>query len=126
MLVSNTDQNESFTVEIERKIKSLPHMVTDDAWIQFLQDHYQELKEHSTYIQLTEAILYRYRYRISDYLLEQHNLRLGPEQAFRVVNRLHNDMDFNLGLLGVWVPDISYVTELRHRYSTNIAMSKRN
>lgn len=126
MLTSSTSENVSFVETIYDKINQHTHTVCEDEWIHFLQDHYLELKEHSTYVALNEATLYRYRYRIADYLAEQHNMKFGTEQAFRIVNRLHNDQDFKLGLLGVWVPDVSYVSSLRHRYSTNKAMEKRN
>lgn len=118
MITSSTDRNTSFVDRIGKLISRASLHIADDAWVHFLQDHYTQLKENSTYVTLDEKTLLRFRYRISDYLTDKQ-YQLGIDQAFRVVNRLHSDLDFNLSLTGVYLPDMRYVSELRKIYGTN-------
>lgn len=115
---STHERNTSFTSYLKQKISRQKQMVLEDDWIIFLQDHKEIIKENSTWEELTEATMKRYQYRIRDFLLDRKH-QFGMEQAFRVVNRLHSDMDFVMGLDGVWIPNDKYITELRDQYYTN-------
>lgn len=118
MQISSTERNTSFTNTIDGLISRDTQHVPEKAWVHFLQDHYVLLLQHSVYVVLDEKALLRYQYRISDYLRDT-GLTLGADQAFRVVNRLHSDLDFNMSITGVYLPSEDYVDELRKLYATN-------
>ena len=50
---------------------------------------------------------------------------MGTDQAFRVVNKLHSEMEFTLDLGEVYIPDAAYVRELRNKYTTVKAQQNR-
>ena len=118
MQISSTERNESFTVTIDTLSSRARLHVPEPDWVHFLQDHFEKLRENSTYMTLDEKTMLRYQYRISDFLNDLQKT-LGCDQAFRIANRLHSDLDFNLSLEGVHIPSEAYLSELRMRYLTN-------
>lgn len=124
MQISTSEFNASFSTVIDKLFKRETQNLTDDDWIHFLQDHRDLIKKTSKYLELDEQTMYRYRYRIRDFLTNKGYV-LGAEQAFRVVNRLDSDLDFDLTLTGVWMPDDSFISELRRKYATNLAKQKK-
>lgn len=120
MLISNTSSDTSFSRWINQKSKSQKYSnhLTDDGWIQYLLDHRKWLRERSVRVILTEATMLRYRYRIRDFLTHIDYARADSDQAFRIINRLHGDIDFNLDLRYVYVPRSTDVSELRKSYNT--------
>ena len=121
MQVSSSDRNVSFTEAIGTLVDRQTQHVQDSEWIHFLQDHFEQLRANSTYFPLDETTMLRFQYRILDFLTEQKYV-LGIDQAFRIVNRLHNDQEFNTSLTGVYLPDSTFVSELRRKFVTNKAM----
>lgn len=115
---SSSASNESYVKTIEEMENLQRLALPDNDWIQFLLDHRSVIVEHSELTQLTPEVMYRYRYRIRDYLHEVHNDNVGMEQIFRIINRLYNDLDFNLQLTHAYVPDRTYCLNLRKRYNT--------
>ena len=102
MYISNSKTNTSFSNSIYKSINSEYLHMADPAWILFLQDHRDLIKSHSTTYTLTE---------------EMHSFaRL--DQAFRVVNKLHSEMEFTLELGTVYVPDAAYIQVLRNEFMT--------
>lgn len=125
MLISSSTSNVSMSSELKERLNRETLSLPNDEWIQFLMDHRELIKDHSKVYTLTEEIMYQYRYRIQDYLVEVHKMQKGMDQAFRIVNRLYNDMDFDLKLTEVWVPDNGYIRDLRREYQTCQAIKKR-
>ena len=121
MQISSSERNTSFTAVIESLVARETQHVQDPEWIHFLQDHFEQLRASSTYLALDEATMLRFQYRIADFLAEKKYV-LGIDQAFRIVNRLHNDQDFNVSLTGVFLPNSIFVSELRRKFVTNKAM----
>ena len=121
MQISSTERNESFVTTIDYLSTKHTAHVAEAEWVHFLQDHFEQLRANSTYVTLNEQTMYRYRYRICDFL-ESVPVSRGCDQAFRIVNRLHNDLDFNLSLEGVYIPDERFISELRVRYVTSKAI----
>lgn len=119
MLRSESDNNYSYTTDIAKRISNQNLCVSEDAWITFLQDHRYLLRENSNIIYLTEAIMNRHQYCIRSFLKEQTDEGTANlEQAFRIANKLHSEMEFTIELGYVYVPTVSYVTELRNAYTT--------
>lgn len=125
MYVSNANTNRSFAATIRSNLNGRPFHLTESAWIRFLQDHLVLLRQHSTVVQLTEATMNRYQYCINSFLEEDQNQVVGTDQAFRVVNKLHSEMEFTLDLGEVYIPDAAYVRELRNKYTTVKAQQNR-
>lgn len=125
MYVSNANTNRSFASTIRSNLSGRPFHLTESAWIRFLQDHLVLLRQHSTVVQLTEATMNRYQYCINSFLEEDQNQVVGTDQAFRVVNKLHSEMEFTLDLGEVYIPDAAYVRELRNKYTTVKAQQNR-
>ena len=121
MQVSSSDRNVSFTEAIGFFSYRQKQYFKDSYFIHFLQDHFEQLRVNSTYFPLDETTMLRFQYRILDFLTEQKYV-LGIDQAFRIVNRLHNDQEFNTSLTGVYLPDSTFVSELRRKFVTNKAM----
>ena len=125
MYVSNANTNRSFATTIRSNLNGRPFHLTESARIRFLQDHLVLLRQHSTVVQLTEATMNRYQYCINSFLEEDQNQVVGTDQAFRVVNKLHSEMEFTLDLGEVYIPDAAYVRELRNKYTTVKAQQNR-
>ena len=119
LMVSDSSSVTSYSTTIDSYIDQEPLNITDPDWFQFLLDHRQLIRENSIENILTEEVMYVHRYRIRKYLKSLKNYSPDLELAFRVVNRLGSNMDFNLSLQSVYVPDKRYVTELRRKYNTN-------
>ena len=125
MYVSNATTNKPFTNTIRAHLRERPFHLTESDWIQFLQDHRILLRQHSTIVSLTEALMNRYQYCINSFLQENQNTVVGMDQAFRVANKLHSEMEFTLALGEVYVPSVTYVRELRNKYTTLKAQKNR-
>lgn len=125
MQISNTERNVPYTKQIERTLNNEILSLPSDEWIQFLLDHREELLKRSTHVALTEEVMYRYRYRILDYLHDVHGHTQGADQAFRIINRFHSDMDFDLDLKECWVPSREQLTQYRSSYQTNLVRQKK-
>lgn len=124
-MLSNSTANRSFRDEVDTTINRETLSLANDAWIQFLLDHRSMIIEHSKLVEISQETLYRYRYRIRDYLKEVHSDNYGLDQIFRIINRLYNDLDFNLTLTHVYVPDTQYCLNLRKKYQTAQAKQKK-
>lgn len=107
----------SYSQTYAKYMKSNTFFLSDDGWIQFLLDNTKVLKESSTYMELTEEIMMRYRYRVRDFVIEVLG-NINYEQPFKVLNRIGGDLDFSISLLGVYVPDLNTVSTLRNQYNT--------
>ena len=117
--VSNANENESFTVYLNKKIENEVLICEDEKWTIFLKDHEMLIREHSKWVELDKEVAYRYRYRMREYL--EHELELSPDlvMAFRIVNRFYFSYEFNADLEGFYLPDRAYINELRSIYATN-------
>lgn len=124
MEISNSPHNTPYSQKIQRTFDYEIHALNDDDWLQFLKDHKEQIKENSVLETLTEEVMYIYRYRIRDYL-RGHGRNKGMEQAFRIVNRLYSDLDFDLTVSAVYIPMNEYLNELRQQFNTNRANYKR-
>lgn len=93
------------------------YRLEEDGWVQFLYDYRDFIKANSDYRLLNEATMNRFQYRIRDYLLDL-GLPGSLDQAFKIVNRLGGDIEFNHSLTGVYVPRVAYLTKLKRAYST--------
>ena len=118
MEVSISENNTSVSADLLKLNEDEIQNPDDAGWMQFLRDHRELIISGSTWVPLTEETMFRYRYRIRDFIVDILKLPVGLDAAFRVINRLGSDSDFNLSLDGCWAPDNSQVIELRHRFDT--------
>lgn len=100
----------------------------DPDWKQFLYDHKELIRaksKRSGYV--VEKDLIKYRYSIRRYICEVFDDTGSIELAFRIVNDLPDDVEFDPNLLGTkfYIPSSSYIQELRNQYKTLQAMSKK-
>lgn len=93
---------------------------TEDDWMQFLFDHREWLQQrpNTQVVTLTEKVLYRFRYRLGDYLQAQ-GYQSWMTSAVRIVNRLGCDQEFDTTLTSLYLPSSDDVLELRRQYVTN-------
>lgn len=118
MFTYNSSRTKSYTTEMKSIAKRYPCTVDDPAWLHFLADSRSWLIQRSTIVTVTEAMMLRYAYRIRDYLADQRDCNVGCEQAFRVINRLGSDLDFNSNLNFIYVPKDTAVKYLRDKYNS--------
>lgn len=118
LYLSDSSDNQSYSKKMQYDLKQDTLSCPEDAWVHYLQDHRELIRENSEVVVLTEQEMRRYAYRIRDFLAYK---KLTPSltTAFRVVNRLHNDMDFTLALHSVYLPKSRYINELYRQYNTN-------
>lgn len=101
---------------------------TDSAWKQFLYDHKELIRKKSKRSgYLVEKDLIKYRYSIRRYILEVFDNTGSIELAFRIVNNLPDNVEFEPNLLGtkVYIPSPSYIQELRNEFKTLQAMNNK-
>lgn len=99
----------------------------DSSWKQFLYDHKELIRKKSKRSgYLVEKDLIKYRYSIRRYVKIFDNTG-SIELAFRIVNNLPDNVEFEPNLLGtkVYIPLASYIQELRNEFKTLQAMSKK-
>ena len=118
MIVSDSDNNVSFSTTIAQQIESDKYLDTDEAWLHYLQDHRSLIKQNSYKMAINETNLLTCRYRIRKFLRD-NNIPDSLELVFRVVNRIANDQMFSEKNLDyVYIPSASYIEELRKMYRT--------
>lgn len=118
MEVSLSIYNESIAGELERLDTDEAQNSNDPRWWQFLRDHREIIIAQSSWLELTEETMMRYRYRIRDFIVNVLKLPVANEVAFRVINRLGSNSDFNSTLDGCWVPTNAQILDLFHRFNT--------
>ena len=118
MLISDSVSTVNYSDTIRSKIATNSSFLEDDAWIQFLLDHREYIRERSTITTLDEKTMNRYRYRIRDFLQDTDGTSADCEQAFKIINRLGSNLDFNDSLRAVYVPPTNVVKEIRNSYYT--------
>lgn len=125
-MISDSDKNKSYRLKIDEMINRHTLSLAEWEWVQFLMDHREEiLEKHSTIVEVTQEELYRFRYRLSDYLNEKFNMLKGEDQCTRIINRFYNDLDFNLTVSKLYIPDQNYLEILRKEYQTVQAKKKK-
>lgn len=107
----------SYTAKMAGYISRNNYFLSDDLWIQFLQDHREILKASATYYEITEELMVKYKYRVRDFVVEKLG-SINYEQPFRVLNRLGSDLEFSISLIGVYIPNIQTIHTLRNQYNT--------
>ena len=124
-MISAPFPDTTFKASLEEAQRDDIYNNTDTAWRQFLEDHVPQLKRNATAIVMDEADMRRFQYRVRDYCEEKSTRHV--ELAFRIVNRLGADTDFNSSLVGhtIYVPSTDHVIELHNQYTTNLAMLKK-
>jgi hypothetical protein len=125
-MISSTTYNNSYAKTLSAKAAALALDEPSDEWLHFLLDHRTYLKNHedTILVPLTEADLYRYRYRLNDYLAENSSSR-SLVLAVRVMNKIGCDQDFDLSCTQLYIPSLAAVRELRDRYITIRAKLKK-
>lgn len=124
MMTSESNDTKLYSEKIRENIKDAPLCMSEDGWIQFIQDHRKLIIENSTYTPMTEEIMVKFEYRLNDYLDDIGN-NPSLAQVTKIVNRLGCDLDFNSKVKGLYIPNISYIQDLRHIYSTVKAKRKK-
>lgn len=118
LLISNSDSNTSYGSHVAYKLNQEILNDSTESWIQYLRDHRSLIKEHSDHIDIDGETIHKFKYRIRKYL---YNINMSYEElelAFRIVNRLNNDRDFNEEITEVYLPRYNYIVELRKMYVT--------
>lgn len=118
LLISDADTNTSFGVKINNQVNMELLNDNSEDWIQYLRDHRQLIREHSSIVDLDGETIHKYKYRIRKYLCSINSTYEELALAFRVANRLNCERDFNEKLEFVYVPSYKYVAELRKMYMT--------
>ena len=118
ILISDADTNVNFSVRINNQIEIEMLNDSDENWIQYLRDHRKLIREHSALVALDGETIHKFKYRIRKYLSSINSNYEELALAFRVVNRLNSSCDFNEKLETVYLPSLSYITELRKMYIT--------
>lgn len=119
MITSTSDYNTSFVDKLRHTIFNESMRMSYGPWIQFIQEHRMLIRKyHSTKMKLTEQIMDRYQYRVRSFLKDQAGIIDEADQVFRVINKLHSDMDFTLALEEVYIPRASYIHELHDEFIT--------
>jgi hypothetical protein len=117
MIISNSDSNGSFTENIDYDINNEPLDDVDPDWIQFVQDHREYITTRSTLVEITPNEMVYYKYRIRKYLTYK-GYNPGLEMAFRTINHLRNNNDFDEDITKVYLPNSEVLNELRRSYKT--------
>lgn len=123
ILISNDEANKSFTEQLSSTIDREYLHCSDPEWIIFLKDHEKLIKEHSEWRSLDKETLYKYRFRLREYL-EDENISVDLLQSTKIVNRFYNGYDFNIDIEGLYIPNRSYIDNLRDTYATNKTLLK--
>ena len=117
MLLSKSDNNESFAVDLAANVSEEIYNSGAVDWRQFLQDHREYIIDRSTLVNVTPNEMTYYKYRIRKYLA--HKGYSGKfDQVFRLINRLPRDQMFNETVTSVYLPDSDVIAELRRSYQT--------
>lgn len=117
MIISNSDNNSSFTENINYDLSGESLNDTNPDWIQFVQDHREYITARSTLVEITPNEMVYYKYRIRKYLIYRgYNPSL--EMVFRTVNHLKNNNDFDEDITKVYLPNTNVLNELRRSYKT--------
>ena len=126
-MISKGSHNRSFTKAIDALTRGRLTTIPDPKWFQFLLDHDRYISYYPTTkpLLVTETLMTRYAYRVRDYLLDHADVSV--ELAFRIINRLEDDKDFNFSLVGdvLLVPKSDLILELYSQYKTNLAQLKK-
>ena len=119
-MINTSTATTSLAEQMTSSLSSQRQNYTEDDWMQFLFDHREWLQQrpNTRVINLSEKALYRFRYRLSDYLLA-HGYQSWMTTAVRIVNRLGCDQEFNTALTSLYLPTSDDVLELRRQYVTN-------
>lgn len=126
-MISNGAYNSSFRNKLTSLTKMNVTSVPDPKWFQFLLDHDSYISHYSTTtpVIVTETLMSRYAYRVRDYVVDHADFTV--ELAFRIINRLEDDRDFNFSLVGdvILLPKSALITELYSQYRTNQSQFKK-
>jgi len=118
MIISSSVNNRSLlaaVVEQFNRVETLNHR--EPSWILYLQDHRELLRNNSHRLYVNAEVMYKYRYRPRKFLSNNQSAD-ELELAFMITNRFKSNMDFNLGVTEVYIPDRRYVEELRKMWTT--------
>ncbi len=119
MITSTSEYNTSFLDYLKNTIFKESMRMAYGPWIQFIQEHRMLIRKyHSTKMRLTEQIMDRYQYRVRSFLKDQIGMLDEADQVFRVINKLHSDMDFTLALEEVYIPEAAYIYEMHDEFIT--------
>lgn len=118
ILTSDSDRNIHCTDTLSSTISSEALNDSSESWIQYLRDHRSIIRATSTYIDVSESTMIKYKYRIRKYLNSVNNSYVQLETAFRIVNRLYSDEDFTENLTGFYLPNLNRIMEMRKMYTT--------
>lgn len=118
MITSNSDDNISYQVQLIVQSDYEQLNDPDYEWIHFLQDHRDLIRSNSRVVEVNETNMTLYRYRPRKFLANNES-KEELELAFRVVNRIGDDMSFTeKNYQYVYIPTYTYIFELRRRYVT--------
>lgn len=118
MLISDSNHVERWSTWISNRSSKEKNILNDDTWIQYLLDHREWIRLRSEIVVIDDAIMNRYQYRIREFLTDRKGTDATCAQAFRIVNRLSSERDFNRNLRIVYVPKSSVIVNLRNDYNT--------
>lgn len=118
MLISDSNNVSPWSDWVNEKVTKEKCILNDDSWIQYLMDHRDWIKSRSEIVVIDDAIMNRFQYRIREFLDDRKGTDINCVQAFRIVNRLGSERDFNRNLRIVYVPCSSDVVWLRNSYNT--------
>lgn len=121
IITSEGEGNESFVSTINELVETDRQNSSNPTWTQFLLDHYRYILKHSTTVSITQATMQRYRYRLRDYLKDNHEGHVDIEKAVRVINRIPHDKDFDYNVTKIYIPNPQTLADLYRAYMTQQA-----
>ena len=90
------------------------YALKSQGWFQFVQDHYNELKQSATLQTISPEIMYQYRYSLESYL-RHINKNINIAWIVLILNGLDSNMDF-VDVKSILIPTDSALSDLYNSY----------
>lgn len=93
--------------------------ISDDQgpWRQFVLDHLDYIQARSFVQTISPEVMYRYRYNLGQYLVDQNNRMEDMAWIVRLLNGMSCDLDF-VGFSKIYLPSDRTLVDLHLQYTT--------
>lgn len=110
------DEPRTLVETIDRMTKKIAN--TDPAWVVFVNDHINDIRNSAIPVQITDAIRDRYQHKL-EHFLRDNFCDKNISWIARIVNELTMYEDFTLKDF-ILIPDLGFITNLYRSYRTSI------
>jgi len=101
--------------QLSRKLTRLSN--TDPAWVTFITDYINVIRDNSDYIAIEDSDRDKFKYKFDHYLREA-NVNQSIHWIAKLINNLTQYEDFTL-LPAVWIPSKTFINQLYRLYQTS-------